>query len=408
VCPIGHTCAAGTCKAPPDPDAPTDGGLPPGGTGEGSSTGDPHVYTFDGLFYDQQAAGELVLVADDAGLVVQTRQEPWGESLFASVNTAVAVGLAGHRVTFYARPEPRILVDGAELPLVSGTSELPGLGSLHLDEGAARLDLVGGASLAIGFFDGFLDTGVRVPLDGRVYRGLLGNGNGDPSDDLLGRDGTRTEVGAGFAEMQAHAMSWRIQASESLFDYAPGESTASFDRPGFPRDPAPVIDPASPEYQAAHQVCVDKGVRGAQVLAACAADVVLTGDTRFADSMAEALANLTPAEQQLYACVLEQPDVASCTSCCQAIYPAGQAEWERLASATPRECKCATRFSMCEAECGSDCAAGTELAPACETCLASYFGPSCEQDPRFTMCFMASSSSECMMASMCPGTCASR
>jgi hypothetical protein len=43
----------------------------------GSSTGDPHILTFDGLHYDFQAIGDFVLVkALDSDLEIQVRQAP--------------------------------------------------------------------------------------------------------------------------------------------------------------------------------------------------------------------------------------------------------------------------------------------------------------------------------------------
>src|SRR6185436_1972901 len=121
----------------------------------------------------------------------------------------------------------------------------------------------------VSFTGSYLDLTVHLPDDGRHISGLLGNANGDPADDLTGRDGKPVAQDAPFAAALAAALTWRIRADESLFDYLPGETTASFDHPGFPRDPAPVIDPASPEYQHAHDVCVSTGVRGAEVLEAC-------------------------------------------------------------------------------------------------------------------------------------------
>src|SRR5262249_39343922 len=76
--------------------------------------GDPHITTVDGLTYDFQSAGEFVALRDSLGtLEIQTRQTPvatngpgsaanntTGLSTCVSVNTAVAVRVGTHRVSY--------------------------------------------------------------------------------------------------------------------------------------------------------------------------------------------------------------------------------------------------------------------------------------------------------------------
>jgi len=59
-----------------------------GGCGE--TNGDPHLLTFDKLRYDFQAAGEFVVTRNKKGdFEVQSRQQPWADSRYVSINTAV-------------------------------------------------------------------------------------------------------------------------------------------------------------------------------------------------------------------------------------------------------------------------------------------------------------------------------
>jgi hypothetical protein len=75
--------------------------------------GDPHCRTEDGVLYDFQGAGEFTLIRDPDGLEIQTRQTPVvsgttpsvpeahsGLASCVSLNTAVAVRLGEHRVSY--------------------------------------------------------------------------------------------------------------------------------------------------------------------------------------------------------------------------------------------------------------------------------------------------------------------
>src|SRR5437879_1588967 len=78
------------------------------------SNGDVHIRTADGAYYDFQLFGEFIALKSNAGdLEVQIRQEPWqGSSRTVSTNTAVAVSVAGDRISFYVRPRARLIVNG--------------------------------------------------------------------------------------------------------------------------------------------------------------------------------------------------------------------------------------------------------------------------------------------------------
>src|SRR5262249_20064585 len=103
-------------KPKPRPTQPQSagGGSPVGCTSPcGSSDGDPHLETIAGYDYDFQAAGEFTAVkstTDD--LEIQQRQEPF-KSRDVTINTAVAMSVAGDRVKIDAGSRLRLLVNGS-------------------------------------------------------------------------------------------------------------------------------------------------------------------------------------------------------------------------------------------------------------------------------------------------------
>jgi hypothetical protein len=84
--------------------------------------------------------------------------------------------------------------------------------------------------------------------------------------------------------------SWRIQTSESLFDYPLGQSTADFTDTAFPRQLVTLNGVAPARIDAALTTCQDAGVDEA-LLDGCVFDVAATGDNSFANAAANAIAN---------------------------------------------------------------------------------------------------------------------
>jgi hypothetical protein len=78
----------------------------------------------------------------------------------------------------------------------------------------------------------------------------------------------------------AYADSWRVNASTSLFTYAPGTGPETYVDRSFPdRSPAPAT---LPNRAAAEALCRAAGVTHPDVLAGCVFDVALTGQPDFA------------------------------------------------------------------------------------------------------------------------------
>ncbi len=199
--------------------------------GEGHGWGDVHLKTFDGKAYDFQAVGEFILVkslVDD--FQVQTRQEAWGNSTRVSVNTAFAVNLDGYNIVYDAD-----LSVGQELSIDGKTQSLPSDGSIFF--GSNKIERQGNSyTLTHAGPDGAFSTAdddrvtayiggsyININVDPGDYRstllqGLLGNGDGDRTNDFALRNGA--DLGPNPSAQTIHttyANSWRITQEESLF-----------------------------------------------------------------------------------------------------------------------------------------------------------------------------------------------
>ncbi|WFE93180.1 VWD domain-containing protein [Micromonospora sp. WMMD987] len=262
----------------------------------GGSNGDPHLVTFDRHYYDFQAVGEFVLVDATAGepLAVQVRQGPMGDSRTVSVNTAVAVRIGAHRVALtLVDGATEVRVDDAVRVPSPGRTRLPGGGTLTRrgsDTGAADgydLGWPDGSAVAV---DQIGPYGYRVlaklaPGRAGKVRGLLGDFDGDPADDVATPAGAPLAQPVPFGKLYpSYADGWRVTRDTSLFSYADGRDTGSFTDRDFPAK-AVSVDDLDPSRRAqAEQVCRWAGVTDPWQLAECVLDVGVTGRPEFAVS----------------------------------------------------------------------------------------------------------------------------
>ncbi|GAW34784.1 bifunctional hemolysin/adenylate cyclase precursor [Roseovarius sp. A-2] len=271
--------------------------LPQTGAG-GSASGGAHLATLDGVGYDFRAAGEFVLLrGTDSAFEVQARLVPVAEQ--TSVFSAVAANLGGTAVMIDATDATPLSVGGV------GT-EIEDLGFVDVGndrifrEGDTYTIVLAGADGTVG--DG--DSQIRVTLrDGRVdvdlrlneerlgqLEGLLGDGDGDPANDVARADGTVLARPFGFADLHgAFRDDWRVATeADSLFTYDAGESLDGFYRPEIPGGTIDVEMLAPSVRDAATSAALEAGlVPGTANFDNAVLDFGLTGDASFLQSAAD-------------------------------------------------------------------------------------------------------------------------
>lgn len=275
--------------------------------------GDPHMTTVHGTRFDFQSAGEFVSLRGD-GLEVQTRQTPIATTHFpgtnaytgldtcVSLNTAVAAKVGSHRVSYQPSlsgvPDP----DGMQLRVDGVLTELSAAG-IELGDGGRIVKSAVGDGIQITFPNGacliltpgwwasqnkwFLNVNIYNTMACQGTLGVIEKGSWLPAlpdgTSLGGRPEDATER---YNELyHTFANAWRVNNENSLFDYAPGTSSANFNSPGWPLDDPPCVipeeTPATPlDLDAAKAACAS--ITDPDRKANCIFDVQITGAVEFA------------------------------------------------------------------------------------------------------------------------------
>ncbi len=285
------------CKKKPGPPPKGPVKLCEGAAGQnqcGGSNGDPHLVTFDRAYYDLQAVGEFVVVKSTAGdpLEIQARQAPFGSSRTVSINSAVGFLVGTQKIEMViVNGVTQVRLGGETLVLAQGDKSLPGGGVLTRrdsdtsSEDGYEVRWPDGSAAAV---DQIGTYGYRLLArlaTGRAAKvqGLLGNFDGDPGNDIAPRDGRPLTQPVPFDKLYpAYADSWRVTQSNSLFSYAPGQSTETFTDRKYP-EKAFTVNDIDPERRAqAEAICRWAGVTDPWQFLECVFDVAVTGRPEFA------------------------------------------------------------------------------------------------------------------------------
>ncbi|KNX41282.1 Poly(beta-D-mannuronate) C5 epimerase 2 [Roseovarius tolerans] len=288
-----------------DPDAGTP--PPPPTTPIAWTVGDPHLLTLDGVGYDFHAIGEFVLLRGVAGGVadgfeIQSRMGPvlddQGDPVAnVSANIAIAARLGnGSEVMIDSADAGPLSVDGVTQTLADG--DAIDIGSdLIVRDGDMYTVIFAGADGNVGdgdarlnviVRDGFVDLSVQISADmAGAVEGLLGDGNGNPDDDIARADGTVLERPLAFEDLYGGFRDdWRVTTEEqSLFTYDAGETLVGFYDPDAPGDILSADDFDATAVDAARTAVEDAGLTpGTVAYENALIDFLLTEDETFIES----------------------------------------------------------------------------------------------------------------------------
>jgi len=283
---------------PPDdgPDDPSPVSRPAGGWG------DPHLISHDGLGFDFQAAGDYAYVESDS-IIVQARQYRLSDNAAVSRLQAFAVRFDDTTVVINDPIDPSLInsepglhdvitVNGEDMPIsLGGWIDLDTQGSFIMRlRSHTYLKVQGKLGMLISHdgntFDLLLDPSLQ-----ETVTGVLGNFDGDPSNDL------QTFTGASFASNDTNTLygsfldGWRRQGEESLFN-SPFEP--SLDGNYLPGEIFSLADIDLSVREAAAQRCLQAGVSPGFAYYGCLYDMVFDEDDEWLSDAAAVSENGFP------------------------------------------------------------------------------------------------------------------
>jgi hypothetical protein len=263
-----------------------------------STIGDTHLRTFNGLFYDFQAAGDFTLAKVDPGFSVQTRQvsgaPTWPN---ATVNKAAAARFGTTMVAICSAPPggdqtPRVLIDGKatgveegkplELPRGVGIERQGNVFQIMSDDGDSMRVTVNSYNNTT-----WIDVAVGLGKWPSAVKGLIANANGN-INQIATRDNFVLTNPFNFDELyHRFADSWRVSGNESMLSVCNAER--EIER-GAPKRSFYATDLEAGVREKSQAVCTAAGVKPGTLLEACTLDVAVIGQ----DAAAKVFVNAIP------------------------------------------------------------------------------------------------------------------
>jgi hypothetical protein len=302
--------------------------------GSPNTRGDPHIKTIDGVHYDFQAAGEFVLLRD-TGFEIQTRQTAvetnsalgpnshTGLTSCVSLNNAVAVKVGPHRISYQPalsrEPNPEVIllrgqqnseglqlrIDGKVVKMRNRGIQLAAGGRVINTsvENGIQIQAPGGSTVTITpkWWSSYQVWYMNIDVqNARATQGLMGN---IATNNWLPALPDGTWLGPRPKDLlqryndlyNTFGNAWRVTNSNSLFDYAPGISTANFTVSSWPMGESPSVCEIPPNegvstlppvkgmaLAQAKQHC--QNIQGVEDKKHCTQDVMVTGESGFAET----------------------------------------------------------------------------------------------------------------------------
>ncbi|MEX2512676.1 MAG: Ig-like domain repeat protein [Cyclobacteriaceae bacterium] len=292
--------------------------------------GDTHITTVDGVKYDFQAVGEFVALRADSAdnFEIQTRQTAvatqnpgsdsyTGLSTCVSVNTAVAARVGKSRISYQPNIDGKPDSSGMQLRVNGKLTEL-GDNGLDLGSGgriikspagggAIQIDFPDGASLIVkpawwsSYNQWYLNLTINNTAATKGISGVIAYNDTPPVGSRRSKswlpalpDGSSLgpmpeSLHDRFVALyQTFADAWRVTDETSLFDYAPGTSTATFTNKNWPAENAqscsvPGQTPKTPiELEVAEKLA--SGIVDPIMKANAIFDVMVTGEPTIANT----------------------------------------------------------------------------------------------------------------------------
>jgi hypothetical protein len=269
--------------------------------------GDVHLTTYDGLYYNFQAAGEFTYTQSTLPgdlFDVQVRLQPWNSSAVVSVITQAAVVVGANSLTFDLSNTVRL--NGQVLPLDVGQSlVLAGATLVQLTATSWQVNYTTGESVTVSNAGSFMNIDSSIPTaDDGYMQGLLGNAAGNPQTDLTNETGTVFTAPLSSAQLYtSFADSWELTQDTSRLYYAPGTSNQTYSDPSFPSDAISLSNVPASVLQNAAAAVAAAGITDPGAAQGALEDFLLTGDPSFVSADAAAGSSASTA--------LVQPDVTS-------------------------------------------------------------------------------------------------